>query len=630
MMKQKKCLILYCDTGGGFRAPSVAVMKEMEARGYNVTLLDFARDTGSSFVDNSLKRGWKLWLKYPQLFDYYLSFLSDRATIIRMLNKTMLKTEQRLLELIRKEKYDVIFSTHFAATQAIGDIKKRCGIKTPVFAYNADVLVGHRCWLHEGIDGYFVPSQQAYDDMLERGIKKDRLFLVDFPIDSKFADPKSRKETLKELGLQDRFTITLTQGGEGIGKVEEYARALLQLKEKVNVIVICGKNASLYNKLKALEKTNDSLRAFGFVGNMQDFYGCADLAAGKAGFNFVFESIYMQLPIIVNNAIANERIAARFIVSNGMGWRAESTKEFPMLVEKIMSNRKMLEHARNNMKKFRFSLKGAGEMAEKLIESAEAGKENVLLFDIGGTLCMLDMGERNWMPANMKGIKEVLKRVGIEKYSDEDAAGLAERFVAEKSRLRKDSKATLREHPLKDQLESFFSSIKIKPSKEKEFAKLLHKDGKRDEKLFNELDLVFIQPELALARPLPDVRKTLEKLSKNYKIAAISNNASNILPHELLKKCGITKYFSDVLLSADIGYRKPHEKFAEHVTRKLNISPENCNVIGDRLNQDILLATKSGMKSIYVKMAKHDDNIGVKGIVPDHEIEKFSQLLDVL
>ena len=135
MMKQKKCLILYCDTGGGFRAPSVAVMKEMEARGYNVTLLDFARDTGSSFVDNSLKRGWKLWLKYPQLFDYYLSFLSDRATIIRMLNKTMLKTEQRLLELIRKEKYDVIFSTHFAATQAIGDIKKRCGIKTPVFAY---------------------------------------------------------------------------------------------------------------------------------------------------------------------------------------------------------------------------------------------------------------------------------------------------------------------------------------------------------------------------------------------------------------------------------------------------------------------------------------------------------------
>src|SRR3989338_5534635 len=292
-----------------------------------------------------------------------------------MLNKTMLKTEQRLLELIRKEKYDVIFSTHFAATQAIGDIKKRCGIKTPVFAYNADVLVGHRCWLHEGIDGYFVPSQQAYDDMLERGIKKDRLFLVDFPIDIKFADPKSRKETLKELGLQDRFTITLTQGGEGIGKVEEYARALLQLKEKVNVIVICGKNASLYNKLKALEKTNDSLRAFGLVGNMQDFYGCADLAAGKAGFNFVFESIYMQLPIIVNNAIANERIAARFIVSNGMGWRAESTKEFPMLVEKIMSNRKMLEHARNNMKKFRFSLKGAGEMAEKLIESAEAGKE---------------------------------------------------------------------------------------------------------------------------------------------------------------------------------------------------------------------------------------------------------------
>ena len=662
IMRRKRCLILYCDTGGGFKSPSVAVKKELEDCGWDVTLLDFAKDLNSSFVDKTIKKGWVLWLKYPWFFDSFLSFMADKAIVTRLLMKFTTKIKFKLMRLIKEEKYDMIFSTHFATTQLIGNIKEKHGLKTPVFAYDADVLVGHRYWVNNGIDRYFLPSQKAHDEMLERGMKKEKLLLRDFPLDNKFRNIRSREEIRKELNIPGKFTILLMPGGEGIKKLDNYVIRLLALDKKPNILVICGKNAALYNRLSELAKSNGNLRVFGFVDNMQDFYQCADVSVGKSGFNFVFESIYMQKPLVIMYAVGNEKIGARFVGKNGLGWWVNTPEQLSAVIGKIMEDEKTLHDVKANLKKFRFSPLGSATMAKDMIKFTEKHREkDVLLFDLSGTLCLLDMNEKNWYSANREGIRNVLKHLKIEKYTEEKLPELAERFVEEKARLRKAAKASLKEYPIKDQLEAFFSTIDMEDAARMKFRNLvysstrketrynflvnymrnhktcpdsfavsLYKNNKRNEALFNKLENIFILPELRLAKPVKNASDVLKQLAKRYRLAIIANNVSDLLAKRILKKCRLEKFFPDVFVSSSVGYRKPHDAFMNHVLEEINVMPENCTVIGDRLNQDILIAQKNSMPSIWIKLSKHEDNVSAKGIRPDYEIENISDLLSVL
>ena len=62
---------------------------------------------------------------------------------------------------------------------------------------------------------------------------------------------------------------------------------------------------------------------------------------------------------------------------------------------------------------------------------------------------------------------------------------------------------------------------------------------------------------------------------------------------------GLNPYFSNVIISEDVGINKPDRKIFEHAINKASARIEESIMIGDSLEADIRGAQNFGMKAIF-------------------------------
>jgi putative hydrolase of the HAD superfamily len=88
----------------------------------------------------------------------------------------------------------------------------------------------------------------------------------------------------------------------------------------------------------------------------------------------------------------------------------------------------------------------------------------------------------------------------------------------------------------------------------------------------------------------------LKPLSDKYSFAMLSNDVSEWSKY-LRKKYDLDRYFSDVIISADVGCRKPSEKIFEILLERNHISAIDCCFIDDNIN-NIMAAQSLGINTI--------------------------------
>ena len=84
-----------------------------------------------------------------------------------------------------------------------------------------------------------------------------------------------------------------------------------------------------------------------------------------------------------------------------------------------------------------------------------------------------------------------------------------------------------------------------------------------------------------------EVAEFLQQLRKTYYLGLITNGTSNA-QWEKIQKLSLEQYFDIVLVSADLPWEKPEPRIFEEACRYLRVSPENCIMVGDKLETDIL------------------------------------------
>ncbi len=99
-----------------------------------------------------------------------------------------------------------------------------------------------------------------------------------------------------------------------------------------------------------------------------------------------------------------------------------------------------------------------------------------------------------------------------------------------------------------------------------------------------------------LIKLFDQVPRIIPLLSKKYSLGIISNNSSGSA--NLLKRHNLDKYFEVVCLSENIGFKKPNHKIFQKALTDSNSDINNCIMVGDRLDIDILPANELGMKTI--------------------------------
>lgn len=104
-----------------------------------------------------------------------------------------------------------------------------------------------------------------------------------------------------------------------MGPVSSVVRALMRQRPEAHVVVITGKNLSLYQELKTSDLPAP-IQVEGFVSNMEVWMRAADILVTKAGPNTLAEAFLAGLPIVLYAALpGQEEGNVDHVIENGAG-----------------------------------------------------------------------------------------------------------------------------------------------------------------------------------------------------------------------------------------------------------------------------------------------------------------------
>jgi len=99
---------------------------------------------------------------------------------------------------------------------------------------------------------------------------------------------------------------------------------------------------------------------------------------------------------------------------------------------------------------------------------------------------------------------------------------------------------------------------------------------------------------------LPEVYQLLQDLrAKGLKIGMVSNCSSEEV--RVLRASKLCDYFDDILLSYEVGMKKPDPRIYEEAAMRLGVEPRECLFVGDGGSNELEGTRNVGMTSIQAK-----------------------------
>lgn len=111
---------------------------------------------------------------------------------------------------------------------------------------------------------------------------------------------------------------------------------------------------------------------------------------------------------------------------------------------------------------------------------------------------------------------------------------------------------------------------------------------------------VFFQDYVESLYLRPYAEKLLKKASQTFKLGLVSNFTYAPVVYASLRKLGISHYFNTIVVSGEVGWRKPHKKIFAEALQKLQINAREAIYLGDCPMEDIRGALESGIKTVFV------------------------------
>ncbi|PIN73551.1 hypothetical protein COV20_04990 [Candidatus Woesearchaeota archaeon CG10_big_fil_rev_8_21_14_0_10_45_16] len=109
-----------------------------------------------------------------------------------------------------------------------------------------------------------------------------------------------------------------------------------------------------------------------------------------------------------------------------------------------------------------------------------------------------------------------------------------------------------------------------------------------------------------LARPYEEVESVLNGLNQKYTLILVSNTDPFSIDN-VLEKFKLRDYFSHIFLSYNLGLLKTDEEFLRTALAKADLRPEDCILVGDSLQSDMLAAQNAGIKAILIDRKDRQD-----------------------
>lgn len=270
------------------------------------------------------KNSWRFMLKHPALERLLHRFADTRFSsfLIRFF-AVRIHTAKDFLAWYDQAKPDFILCTNFLGGAIITEIVKKAELRVPVFIYAADVFNNPVTGFNTKTDRIFISSELGVQNLLKQGYSNDQVKLCPFPLQSSIQTMKqlSREEARTKLCLEDRFTVLLNLGGEGIGSAT-LLRKIVKARLDWQVVVVGNFSNKRKAQLERIASKSPRLRfvAPGFVSNIGEYILASNVQAGKAGANALMESLALKRPFLLNDLLYAARDTKTFFTMYRVGW----------------------------------------------------------------------------------------------------------------------------------------------------------------------------------------------------------------------------------------------------------------------------------------------------------------------
>ena len=344
-----KVLILSCGTGGGHNSAAKAILEELLSQGLEADFMEYLEIINSNLKDkvneiylkstNNEGKTFKVAYKLGEI--YQKTNIKSPVYGLNQLNKN------KLYDYIKRNGYEYIITTHLFAAQALTAIKKEHRIN---FTAVATDYVCIPFWRETNPDFMITPSDELKSSFIDQGVKENKLIPLGIPVKRAYSEDYDINECKKKVGLNinKRYVLLLT-GSMGFGNVEEIVDELKNNIKDINLIVACGTNKELYEKLNK----KDNVIALEFTENIDLYMKSSDIILSKPGGLTTTEIAVLGKPFIHTMPIPGcENYNANFFESHKMSLKCMNIPEIVESTKLLLENKDLCRELVENQRKY--------------------------------------------------------------------------------------------------------------------------------------------------------------------------------------------------------------------------------------------------------------------------------------
>lgn len=379
-MEKKKILYLSADYGAGHKNAVEALKQSLDTQYPGVfehQIIDVAALLGTS-IDKIAELMFKYSVMYAKLSWKAFFEITDRTGAVDS-DRRVYKILKPGLKPIVDANPDLIIACYPLIAYSVSQYLKDKGVDVPFISLVTDTGQVHINWVSDRIDYYLVPTEDTGFYLTERGIDKEKILALGFPVKQNFYRRYSREKAREKYQIsKDNNCVVYFSGAWGVGKVKDKLIALDEELDDTTILVVCGRNDKLVKSLSKVKYKND-IRPLGFVDDMAEIFAAADLVVSKAGGISVMELITAKKPVVITEVTpGQEEPNARFIEMMGFGYVEKKPDELAKRVKFIFEYND-LDRLKRNLENYHLNEKSDKEISRFIHEITKKGNDETSL-----------------------------------------------------------------------------------------------------------------------------------------------------------------------------------------------------------------------------------------------------------
>lgn len=352
-MDQVRILVLTSSTGGGHDARADAFAEwcfQLYRHGVDVRIEQMLER--SSIINRGGVNLYN-WIqkRLPILHGIYYTFIEFLA----ILNRRTVSLGRGYYEQVLQEyRPHLILSVHDClnrgyfqvARKLLGADRVRCITYCGEFSGGWGYSIN---WIEPSADLYYSRTPTARDYAVRKGMPVEVC-----RVRGHLMRPRSHLEVIapedrghfraKRLGLRpDLFTVFLATGGNGANNHFSLLPVLLEMADRVQVIVICGKNREVFHQLMHWRSQHPTLHLYveGYSEQVHLLMQVSDAIVTRGGTTTCAKALHFRCPIIFNaygGIMPQENLTWKFFRNGAHSQKVENADDFLRLIQQWMED----------------------------------------------------------------------------------------------------------------------------------------------------------------------------------------------------------------------------------------------------------------------------------------------------